>query len=52
MFSKLSENRDPPKGKCANEMTIKNITTQYELGRPEWEQKWESHTHQAFLVSV
>ena len=50
MFAKLTENRDRPKGKCANEMTIKNITTQYDLGRPEWYGGWESNTKASFKV--
>jgi hypothetical protein len=51
MFSKLSENRDRAKGKLANEMTLKNTATQYQIGRPEWTGSWESHTHDAFKVS-
>jgi hypothetical protein len=50
MFAKLSENRDRPMGKCANEMTIKNIATQYDLGRPEWYGGWESSTKASFKV--
>ena len=36
MFRQLNENRDRPKGKQAIETTIKAISTQYDLGRPEW----------------
>lgn len=50
MFAALSENRDRPKGKCANEMTIKNIATQYDLGKPEWFGGWESNTKATFKV--
>ena len=51
MFSKLTQNRDGPKGKQAAEQTIKNITTQYSIGKPEWQQDYVSHTHTCFNVS-
>lgn len=50
MFSKLSENRDPPRGKFTGETTIKSIGTSYEQGRPEWYGGWESNTKASFKV--
>ena len=50
MFRQLNENRDRPKGKQANEQTIKAISTQYELGRPEWQPPLVSQTKADFLV--
>ena len=52
MFAKLSDNPGRPQGKLAAEMTLKMITTQYELGKPEWHGGWESHTKSAFKVNL
>jgi hypothetical protein len=51
MFRQINENRDRPKGKQANEQTIKSIATNYSLGKPEWQQDYTSHTKEAFSVN-
>lgn len=48
MFSTISENPFKAAGKLANEATKKMIKTNYELGRPEWQPKWESNTTMQF----
>ena len=48
MFAAISENPYKPQGKLANETTRKMIATQYTLGRPEWEDKWQSTTTNNF----
>ena len=48
MFAAISENPYKPAGKLAGEATMKMITTQYSLGRPEWEPKMQSHTMNSF----
>lgn len=48
MFSTISENPFKASGKLANDTTRKMISTQYSLGRPEWQPKWESNTTTQF----
>lgn len=48
MFRNLTQNKDKPKGKLANEMTIKNGATQYDAGRPEWTQSYQTSTKDQF----
>lgn len=48
MFRNLTKNEDKPKGKLANEMTVKNIATQYSLGRPEWSEPIQTTNSQQF----
>ncbi len=48
MFAAISENPYHPQGKLANETTRKMIATQYSLGRPEWDNKWQSTTTNSF----
>lgn len=48
----MTDNPYKPAGKLANETTLKNITTQYSLGRPEWEQQWQSNTKASFMVNI
>ena len=48
MFRSISENPHKAAGKRANETTRKMISTQYELGRPEWGDRWQSNTQSTF----
>ena len=48
MFRSISENPYKAQGKQTNEVTRKMIATQYTLGRPEWEDKWQSQTKTRF----
>lgn len=52
MFRGLSINKDKPAGKQAAEQTIKNIATQYSLGRPEWQTSFESRTKIDYTVRL
>ena len=44
MFRSISENPYQKSGKLANDTTRKMISTQYTLGRDEWQDKWQSNT--------
>ena len=48
MFRSISENPYKAQGKQTNEVTRQMIATQYTLGRPEWEDKWQSQTKTRF----
>ena len=50
MFSSISENPYKPAGKLANETTRKMISTQYTLGRPEWQPNMISQTRTHFAT--
>jgi hypothetical protein len=42
MFRQLNDNKDKRAGKQANEQTLKGIATNYSIGKPEWQQDWNS----------
>jgi hypothetical protein len=37
MFSTITENRDRPRGKLTDDYTLKGKSTQYDLGKAEWQ---------------
>jgi hypothetical protein len=48
MFRSISDNPHQPAGKHTSEVSRKMISTQYTLGRPEWQDKWQSFTAARF----
>jgi hypothetical protein len=48
MFRSISENPHMPAGKRTSEVSKQMKATQYELGRQEWHEKWQSQTKDGF----
>ena len=50
MFSAISINQDVAKGKGINEYCLESRKNKNSLGRPDWQQPWQSvqHTEHSF----
>ncbi len=48
MFRSISENPHRNAGKRTDEKTTKMITTQYKIGRDEWQPQWQGSAHVQF----